>query len=132
MAFAVEAPHTGTLAERFDQVEELLRLMNLPDVGLDYDTSHVYRSGTSTEDSWNLVGDRVVKVALRDVGRDGEFCRPGTGCVDFARLFRVLRARQYAGDMVIELETPGVTEASDQRREIELTRTFVQETLAAL
>ena len=132
VAFAVEAPHTGTLAERFDQVEELVRIMDHPDVGLDYDTSHVYRSGTSTEDSWKLVGDRVVKVALRDVGLDGEFCRPGTGRVDFARLFRLLRARHYADDMVIELETPGIEEPADQRREIELTRTYVQETLAAL
>jgi sugar phosphate isomerase/epimerase len=125
-------PHTGTLAERFDQVEELLDAMDLPDVGLDYDTSHVYRSGTSTEDSLRLIGDRVVKVALRDVGHDGEFCRPGTGCVDFRRLFAILRARKYAGDMVIELETPGISKPADQTREIELARTFVEATLAGL
>jgi sugar phosphate isomerase/epimerase len=132
VALTVEAPHTGTLAEKFDQVEELLNVMDLPAVGLDYDTSHVYRSGTSTADSWRLVGGRVVKVALRDVGQDGEFCRPGSGCVDFPSLFRLLRTSGYRGDMVIELETPGITEAADQRSEIELTRTFVQETLAGL
>jgi sugar phosphate isomerase/epimerase len=130
VAFAVEMPHTGTLAERFDQVEELAGAMDHPDIGLDYDTSHVYRSGTSVEDSLRLIGDRVVKVALRDVGQDGEFCRPGTGGVDFRRLFTLLEARKYTGDLVIELETPGVTEPSDQIREIELSRAFVDATLA--
>jgi sugar phosphate isomerase/epimerase len=132
VAFAVEMPHTGTLAERFDQVEEMLDAMDLPDVGLDYDTSHVYRSGMSTDESLRLIGDRVVKVALRDVGEDGEFCRPGTGRVDFRRLFTLLKQRKYAGDMVIELETPGVTEAADQICEVELTREFVEATLAGL
>jgi sugar phosphate isomerase/epimerase len=132
VALAVEMPHTGTLAERFDQVEELLDAMDHPDIGLDYDTSHVYRSGTSSEDSVRLIGDRVVKVALRDVAPDGEFCRPGTGCVDFDRLFALLKARKYAGDMVIELETPDVTEPADQIREIEQTRTFVEVALAGL
>jgi len=130
VAFAVEVPHTGTLAERFDQVQEMLGAMDLPEVGVDYDTSHVYRSGTSTDDSWRLIGDRVVKVALRDVGDDGEFCRPGTGRVDFGRLFALLKQRNYAGDMVIELETPGVTEPADQIREVELTREFVDAALA--
>jgi sugar phosphate isomerase/epimerase len=129
-AFAVEMPHTGTLAERFDQVEELAVAMDHPDIGVDYDTSHVYRSGTSIDDSLQLIGDRVVKVALRDVGQDGEFCRPGTGCVDFRRLFTLLQQRNYTGDMVIELETPGVTEPSDQVREIEQARAFVEATLA--
>ncbi len=130
---AVEAPHTGTLAERFDQVEELLRAIDHhPEIGLDYDTSHVYRSGTSTEDSLRLIGDRVVKVALRDVDADNEFCRPGMGNVDFVRVLALLAQRGYAGDVVIELETPGVTEAVEQRREIEQTRSFIEDILAGL
>ncbi|TMD11334.1 MAG: sugar phosphate isomerase/epimerase [Chloroflexi bacterium] len=132
VAFAVEMPHTGTLAERFDQVEELLDAMDHPDIGLDYDTSHVYRSGTSIEDGLRIIGDRVVKVALRDVGEDGEFCRPGTGRVDFRGLFALLHARKYTGDIVIELETPGVINPSDQIREIGLSRTFIEATLAGL
>jgi len=90
VAFAVEMPHTGTLAERFDQVEELLDAMDHPDIGLDYDTSHVYRSGTSIEDGLRIIGDRVVKAALRDVGEDGEFCRPGTARVHFRGLVALL------------------------------------------
>jgi sugar phosphate isomerase/epimerase len=123
---AIEAPHTGTLAERFDEVGELLTALDLPEVGIDYDTSHVHRSGTSIEESLELVGPRLVKVALRDVGPDGEFCRPGEGVFDFPRLFALLNARQYAGDVVIELETPGVTRVPDQLREIELARAYVQ------
>ncbi|OLC47920.1 MAG: hypothetical protein AUH80_04105 [Chloroflexi bacterium 13_1_40CM_4_65_16] len=126
ISLAVEAPHTGTLAERFDQVEELLAVMNLPAVGVDFDTSHVFRSGSSFEEGWHVVGDRVIKVSLRDVDREGEFCSPGDGEVDFPRLMRLLRARQFVGDLAIELETPGITLVADQRREIELARTFLE------
>jgi sugar phosphate isomerase/epimerase len=130
VALALEAPHTGTLAETYDQVRELLTVLDLPEVGIDYDTSHVFRSGTNFEDSLAFVGDRLVKVALRDVDAAGEFARPGRGLVDFRRLFTLLEARGYAGDMVIELETPGVEDPADQRREIELAREFVQGLLA--
>jgi sugar phosphate isomerase/epimerase len=129
VALAIEAPHTGTLAERFDQVEELLEVMALPDVGLDYDTSHVHRSGRGIDESLRLVGDRVVKVALRDVDEDDEFCRPGTGLVEFDRLIKRLRDRQFSGDLVIELETPGVTERGALVDEIAQTRAFVEELL---
>ncbi len=127
---AIEAPHTGTLAERFDQVKELLEVMALPDVGLDYDTSHVHRSGLGIDESLRLVGDRVVKVALRDVDGNDEFCRPGTGLVEFDRLIKRLRNRRFTGDLVIELETPGITERADLVEEITRTRAFVEELLA--
>jgi sugar phosphate isomerase/epimerase len=130
VALALEAPHTGTLAERYDEVDELLMVLGLPEVGIDYDTSHVFRSGTSLEDSLAFVGERLVKVALRDVDAGGEFARPGQGLVDFRRLLELLSARGYEGDLVIELETPGVEDPADQRREIELTREYVEGLLA--
>jgi sugar phosphate isomerase/epimerase len=130
VALALEAPHTGTLAERYDELDELLMVLGLPDVGIDYDTSHVFRSGTSVEAGLAFVGDRLVKVALRDVDASGEFCRPGAGLIDFAQLLALLEARGYAGDLVIELETPGVEAPEDQRREIELTREYVEGLLA--
>src|SRR6202042_3882892 len=86
VTLTVEAPHTGTLAERFDEVQELVAAMDNPAIRLDYDTSHVARSGTSTDESLEIVGNRLEKVALRDIDGDGEFCRPGTGKVDFAHL----------------------------------------------
>lgn len=129
ISLVVEAPHTGTLAERFDQVAELMGVLDNPAVGIDFDTSHVGRSGTSLEDGLRFVGNRLAKVALRDIDGDGEFIRPGQGQVDFARLFELLRARDYAGDLVIELETPGIEDPAGQRREIELTRAYVEELL---
>src|ERR1700733_815907 len=130
ISLALEAPHTGTLAERYDQVVELLTELDRPEVGIDFDTSHVFRSGTSLEEALEIVGDRLVKIALRDVDSSGEFARPGQGLVDFRRLFTLLEARGYAGDMVIELETPGIEDPTDQLREIELTREFVEGLLA--
>jgi sugar phosphate isomerase/epimerase len=130
VALALEAPHTGTLAERYDEVKELLEALGNPAVGIDYDTSHVYRSGSSLEDSLEITGDRLVKVALRDIDTGNEFARPGSGLVDFPRLFELLAARGYDGDLVIELETPGIEDPRDQRREIELAREYVEGLLA--
>lgn len=131
VTLTIEAPHTGTLAERFDEVQELLAVLDNPAIRLDYDTSHVARSGTSTEESLAIVGDRLEKVALRDVDEDGEFCRPGTGTVDFARVFAALRQRGYRGDLVIELETEGIEDVASQRREIELTKAYVEDLLGS-
>jgi sugar phosphate isomerase/epimerase len=131
VTLTIEAPHTGTLAERFDEVQELIAALDNPAIRLDYDTSHVARSGTSTDESLEIVGNRLEKVALRDIDADGEFCRPGTGKVDFAHLFTVLREREYAGDLVIELETEGIEDVAGQRREIELTRAYVEDLLAS-
>lgn len=130
ISLAVEAPHTGTLAEHYDQVVELLEVLAIPEVGLDYDSSHVFRSGTSLEESLEITGDRLVKVALRDVDDSDEFARPGQGRVDFLGLFGLLSARGYDGDLVIELETPGIEDPRDQRREIELSREYVESLLA--
>jgi sugar phosphate isomerase/epimerase len=131
ITLAVEAPHTGTLAERFDEVQELVAALENPSIRLDYDTSHVARSGTSTDESLAIVGDRLEKVALRDVDANGEFCRPGTGRVDFGHLFDELRGRGYTGDLVIELETEGIEDVAGQRREIELTKAYVEDLLAS-
>lgn len=130
ITLTIEAPHTGTLAERYDEVTELLDALDNPAIRIDYDTSHVARSGTSTDESLTIVSERLEKVALRDVDADGEFCRPGTGRVDFAHLFAALRSRGYAGDLVIELETEGIEDVPGQQREIELTKAYVEKLLA--
>jgi sugar phosphate isomerase/epimerase len=130
VTLAVEMPHTGTLAERYAEVVELLAALDNPAIRVDYDTSHVARSGTSTDESLEIIGDRLEKVALRDVDRDGAFCRPGTGVIDFAHLFDALRRQGYSGDLVIELETEGIEDVAGQRREIELTKAYVEDLLA--
>lgn len=123
---AIEMPHTGTLAERYDQVAELMSALPNDTIGIDYDTSHVFRSGTGLEDSWRQMGRRVVKVSLRDVDANREFCRPGLGLVDFNRLFQHLARAGFEGDVVLELETPGVEAPEDQRHEVELARAYVE------
>ena len=125
----VEAPHTGTLAERFDQVAELMGAIDNPAIGIDFDTSHVARSGTSLEDSLasSATGSRRSPSATSTKRRVlPSRHRAGR----FRRCFELLR-RGYAGDLVIELETPGIEDVAGQRREIELTKAYVEELLAA-
>lgn len=130
ITLAIEMPHTGTLAERYDEVVELLAALDNPAIGVDYDTSHVARSGTSTDESLRIIGNRLEKVALRDVDDDGAFCRPGTGRIDFAHLIARLRERAYSGDLVIELETDGIEDVAGQRREVELAKGYLEGLLA--
>ncbi len=77
----VEIPHRGGLAETLPQVLELLEFADLPQLGIDLDTSHVLNPSSSTSEVVAALGPRIAHVVLRD-GRIGEFCTPGDGDFD--------------------------------------------------
>lgn len=121
LLLGVEAPHGGTLAETLPQVLELLEASDIPQLGIDLDTSHVLNVGASTADVLDAVGDRIVHVALRDGENGGRFCTPGDGDFDFAELFSLLMAIGYNGDAILELE-PVAPDASVDIRAHEAAR----------
>ena len=132
VTLTIEAPHTGTLAERFDEVEELLTVLDNPAIRLDYDTSHVARSGTSTEESLAIVGDRLEKVALRDIDDERGVLQAGHWHRSTSRACsRRCGSAGTRGDLVIELETEGIEDVASQRREIELTKAYVEDLLGS-
>ena len=46
-------------------------------------------------------------------------------------MFAALRQRGYRGDLVIELETEGIEDVPSQRREIEMTKAYVEDLLGS-
>jgi sugar phosphate isomerase/epimerase len=121
LRLGVEAPHSGTLAETLPQTLELLEVADLPQLGIDADTSHLLRSGATTAEILDALGHRVIHVALRDVHRSGGWCTPGDGEFDFAEFFRLLRETDYEGDAMLELE-PSERHASADARASEAAR----------
>lgn len=132
LRLAVEAPHRNTLAETVPAAVELAAAAGVPGLGFDYDTSHIFNSGSSVAESLELVGDRILHIALRDANREGTFCAPGDGEFDFAALVAGLAARRYDGDLVLELETPGGLTAEQIMEEAVRARSVMEQLLAGV
>jgi sugar phosphate isomerase/epimerase len=126
---AVEAPHKGTLAERFDQALALLELVNPDLVGVALDTSHIRNSGMALAEALAAYGDRVCHVHLRDF-RDGSILvTPGDGDIDFGVFFKAMIERDYPGDFNLELEYRDAT-AEHTRAELQRAASHLRPLLA--
>lgn len=116
LQLAVEVPHGGSLGESLPEIVELFDASELPQLGIDLDTSHVLNCGASTREVLAALGDRVVHVALRDGRRGGgPFLTPGDGDFDFAEFFPLLSDAGYTGDVMLELEPPDEDASADAR-----------------
>jgi sugar phosphate isomerase/epimerase len=132
LCLAVEAPHRGTLAENLSQVLELLEVSDIPELGIDVDTSHVLKAGAPTAEVLEAIGHRIVHVALRDGQQDGADLTPGDGDFDFAEFFALLSDTGYDGDATLELE-PALANATadDCAREAVRARNYLRQLSAA-
>jgi sugar phosphate isomerase/epimerase len=115
LRLGIEAPHRGTLAETISDAVALLDLADLPQLGIDFDTSHALNASASTVAALDALGPRIIHVAIRDARRGGGFCTPGDGDFDFAEFFRLLPATGYVGDVTLELEPAEPTVSADER-----------------
>ena len=114
---AVEAPHKGTLAERFDEVRALVELLDDTVVGVALDTSHVLNAGATIDEALECYGTRVRHVHLRDYGDGSILVTPGDGEIDFAAVFDGLERLDYEGSYSLELEGRDAT-ADEMEREL--------------
>jgi sugar phosphate isomerase/epimerase len=93
------------------EVLDLVELVGSPDLGILFDTWHLWRSPTLLEDI-ERAGERIFGVHLADaaVHDDGvsDTVRlvPGDGVIPFAEILSALEATGYAGWYEIELEQP--------------------------
>lgn len=122
---------TGTGAAARQTIERLAS----PWVRVNYDPANViYYAGLRPEPDLPLVAPYVAHVHVKDsAGQRGawDFPTPGQGTIDFASLFRTLRAVGYAGPYSAELEQPGRSLAQ-QDDDLRQTYRFIAATLAAL
>ena len=131
LTLGIEAPHRGTLAQTLPEVVALLEASDLPQLGIDLDTSHVLNSGSSAAEFLDVIGDRIVHVALRDGKLGGAFCTPGDGDFDFGEFFRLLAECPYDGDVTLELEpVQHDATADDRAREARRARDYLQPLLS--
>lgn len=114
--------HAGTVIERADEVERLMRSTDPALVHLLLDTGHAVYGGADPVAYARAYSDRIAYVHLKDVRphvldqankegwgflervRRGVFTVPGDGCVDFPAVFNVLNESGYEGWMILEAE----------------------------
>ncbi|MFH8248782.1 sugar phosphate isomerase/epimerase family protein [Microbacterium sp. B2969] len=110
---AVEAPYFGRPIHSLERAEQLLAALD-PAIELAYDVSHVEAADESVVAGWDRFADRIGIVHLRDAA-SGDVRRViGAGRVDFAAFLHQVRASDFSGDVVLELETQNSPYASKE------------------
>jgi len=112
--------HAGTFVETPDEIERLLAETDADLVGLLLDTGHATYGGADAVEIATRHAGRIRYVHLKDVAgaeldhvrrseipmeeawKRGVFCALGAGVVDFPRVVDALRAKDYAGWMIVE------------------------------
>ena len=113
--------HMGTIVQSAEDIDHLMATTG-DAVGLLFDAGHCLFAGADPLAVLQRHLPRVVHVHCKDVRRDvlhqaqtsdqsfmqavldGVFTVPGDGCIDFSALLRGLKARDYAGWLVVEAE----------------------------
>ena len=124
MKLLLEMPHLYLIHHECESVYKLFDDLDLPNVGLLFDSSHWGVIGFDLDEYLEKLGHRLWHVHLRDsssvpeADRDRKFVRPailsknkynltltpGLGSVDFARLNLALDQIGYKGDVTTEFE----------------------------
>jgi len=103
-------PHVGASIYNVETVLMMLEKVDSPAVGVNFDPSHLYRSGDDpAEAALRIGGDRIVHSHFRDCphrkGSPGlpEQQVPGRGEIDIPRTLRALRDAGYGGGLDLEV-----------------------------
>jgi sugar phosphate isomerase/epimerase len=98
-------PEPGLLVETADQFLELMRHIDSPAVGLNFDIGHAYCVGDEPATTIPRVAKYIRHFHLEDIAatRVHHHLVPGEGAIDFAATFRAIRQIGYDGWVTIEL-----------------------------
>jgi len=98
-------PEPGLLIETVDQFLELMRHIDSPAVGLNFDIGHAYCVGDEPATTIPRVAKHIRHFHLEDIAatRVHHHLVPGEGAIDFAATFRAIRQIGYDGWVTIEL-----------------------------
>jgi sugar phosphate isomerase/epimerase len=98
-------PEPGLLIERAEQFEELMRHIDSPAVGLNFDIGHMYCVGDDPAMTVPRLGRYTRHYHLEDIAptRVHHHLIPGEGAIDFAATLAAIRKTGYQGWITIEL-----------------------------
>jgi sugar phosphate isomerase/epimerase len=98
-------PEPGLLIETADQFEELMKHIDSPAVGLNFDIGHFYCVGDEPAPTVQRLAPYIRHFHLEDIAatRVHHHLIPGEGAIDFASVFRAIAAVGYRGWVTIEL-----------------------------
>jgi len=105
----VRVDHPGSLLDRTAEAVYVARGVDSPQFGVLYDIYHSAVEGEDMEVELANAGDLVKYVQLADAPGRGE---PGTGDLDWAERFRLLRGSGYDGPVGLEYYPTTASEAS--------------------
>ncbi len=95
---------SGSALTSIADVQEVLSEVKDPRLKVLLEVGHLHQCGFYWKDACDAYADRIVLVHLKDL-KDGDSVVYGTGEVDLIGLFTHLKALQFKGDYVIELES---------------------------
>ena len=117
--------HMGSIGQTPEAVDAILAAADPRYVKLELDVAHYYQGGGDPAAAIRKYGPRVLFLHLKDVQpagtKDGyEFVELGQGKVNFEQIFAALRAIDFRGWSVVELdgERPGDTRTPKQSAEL--------------
>ena len=114
----------GTGVQTLAETERLMNETNPAYVSLNYDCGHFYFAGEDPVEAFEKLKSRIAHIHLKDIRphilqkvhkdqmsflhavKAGVFTVPGDpeGCIDFAELFKRIKASDYSGWLVVEAE----------------------------
>lgn len=102
--FLIE-PEPGLLIETAEQFEELMRHIDSPAVGLNFDIGHFYCVGDEPAPTVHRLARWIRHFHLEDIAasRVHHHLVPGEGAIDFAATLQAIHAIGYDGWITIEL-----------------------------
>lgn len=98
-------PEPGLLIETADQFLELMKHIDSPAIGLNFDIGHSYCVGDDPATTIPRLARYIRHFHLEDIAasRVHHHLIPGEGAIDFAAAFRAIKAMNYQGWVTIEL-----------------------------
>ena len=96
-------PHSGTMVETGDQLDQFCRETDGALIALAPDIAHLVRGETDPVDTIYKYADRIQYIHLKDI-RDNEFHELGEGLIDLPGVVQALKDIAYNGWAVVELD----------------------------
>lgn len=87
-------------------------------IGFTFDIKQAYRANANPIKLIDAMGDRLVHFHINDFSAEKECCLPGSGSVDYGRIFEKLSEIGYVGDFVLEVYKKNFGEICDLKKNI--------------